>query len=148
MSRALLCLVVVATACSNVDMESEVAALRAADSLSHALFMDGNAQRLMAVFGDNARNYPPGDPVEGGETIQLGFEDRFGGLGFELTRSGPTKIVLAGSGDLGYTVADEEMTFENENGELTTVKSRRLTIWKKAPDGRWLIAENMWNYGR
>jgi ketosteroid isomerase-like protein len=147
-SRALLCLAVAATACANVDVETEVAALRSADSLSQALIIEGNAQGLTAVFGDDAMNYPPGDPIEGGETIQLGYEDRFGVPGFELSRSGPTRIVLAGSGDLGYTVANEEVTFENEDGELTTVRSRRLTIWKKAPDGRWLIVENMWNYGR
>lgn len=148
MFRALFCLVIAATACSKIDTETEIAVLRTADSLSQVLIMEGDAQRLMAIFGDDAMNYPPGDPIEGGETIQLGFQDRFELPGFELSRSGPTKIVLAGSGDLGYTVADEELTFENEDGEQTTVRSRRLTVWKKAPDGRWLIAENMWNYGR
>jgi ketosteroid isomerase-like protein len=145
--RGLLCLIVATSACSNVDLEAEIAALRAADSLSQALIIEGDAQGLMAVFGDDARNYPPNDPIEGGETIQLGFEDRFGVPGFELTRSGPTRIVIAGSGDLGYTVANEELTFENEDGEQTTVKSRRLTIWKKQPKRRWQIVENIWNYG-
>lgn len=148
MSRALLCLLIATTACSNVDLETEIAALRAADSLSQSLIIEGDAQGLTAFFGDDAMNYPPNDPIEGGETIQLGFEDRFGVPGFELSRSGPTRIVLAGSGDLAYSVATEELTSVDENGEVTTVESRRLTIWKKRPNGRWQIVENMWNYGR
>lgn len=148
MSRALFCLLIATTACSNVDLQTEVAALRSADSLGQALIMDGNAQGLMAVFSKDATNYPPSGPIEGGETIQLGFEDRFAVPGFALIRSGPTRIVMAGSGDLAYTVATEELTFEDENGELTAVESRRLTIWKRQPSGRWQIVENMWNYGR
>ncbi len=148
MSRAVFCLLIASTACSNVDLETEIAALRSADSLSQALMMEGNAQGLMAVFGDDATNYPPGGPLEGGETIQLGFEDRFAVPGFELSRSGPTRIVMAGSRDLAYTVATEELTFEDENGEPTTIDSRRLTIWRKQPNGRWKIVENIWNYDR
>ncbi|MEJ2152057.1 MAG: DUF4440 domain-containing protein [Gemmatimonadota bacterium] len=147
-SRALFCLLVAATACSTGDLETEIAALRAADSLSQALIIENDAQGLMAVFADDATNYPPGGPLEGGETIQLGFEDRFAVPGFELSRSGPTRIVMAGSRDLAYTVTTEELTFEDENAQLTTIDSDRLTIWRKQPNGRWKIVENIWNYDR
>lgn len=147
-SRALFCLIIAATACSNVDVETEVAALRSADSLGQAKMMAGDGQGLMAVFAKDATNYPPGSPIEGGETIQLGFEDRFAVPGFEAKPGGPTRIVMAGSRDLAYTVATEEFTSEDENGELTTVRSRRLTVWRKQPNGRWQIVENIWNYGR
>jgi ketosteroid isomerase-like protein len=147
-SRALFCLLVAATACSTGDLETEIAALRAADSLSQALIIENDAQGLMAVFADDATNYPPGGPLEGGETIQLGFEDRFAVPGFELSRSGPTRIVMAGSRDLAYTVTTEELIFEDENAQLTTIDSDRLTIWRKQPNGRWKIVENIWNYDR
>jgi ketosteroid isomerase-like protein len=135
-SRGLLCLIIVTIGCAGTDLETEIAALRAADSLGQARIMAGDGQGLMAVFAKDANNYPPGGPIEGGETIQLGFEDRFALPG------------MAGSRDLAYTVATEEFTSEDENGELTTVRSRRLTIWKKQPNGRWQIVENIWNYGR
>ncbi len=150
-SRALLCLIIAATACSNVDMETEVAALRSADSLSQALIIEGNAQGLTAFFDDEAMNYPPNDPIEGGETIQLGFEDRFGVPGFELTRSGPTRIVIAGSGDLGYTVADEEIThIMQERGQALLAENgyRQYEVSAFARDDK-VCAHNLnyWLFG-
>jgi ketosteroid isomerase-like protein len=145
-SRALLFLLVATIGCAGTDLDTEIAALRSADSLAQAKIMDGNAQGLMAVFADDAINYPPGGPIEGGETIELGFKDRFGVPGFGARYLEPTRIVLAGSGDLGYTVASEELTFEGEDGQPVTVRSRRLAIWKKQPNGRWQIVENIWNY--
>jgi ketosteroid isomerase-like protein len=146
-SRALFFLLAVTIGCAGTDLEAELAALRSADSLGQAKIMDGNAQGLMAVFADDAINYPPGGPIEGGETIELGFKDRLGVPGFGARYLEPTRIVLAGSGDLGYTVATEELTSHDEDGQPVTVESRRLTVWKKQPNGRWQIIENIWNYG-
>ncbi len=135
MSRALLFLLVATIGCAGTDLDTEIAALRSADSLAQAKIMDGNAQGLMAVFADDAINYPPGGPIEGGETIELGFKDRFGVPGFGARYLEPTRIVLAGS-----------LTFEGEDGQPVTVRSRHLAIWKKQPNGRWQIVENIWNY--
>jgi hypothetical protein len=97
-SRGLLCLIIVTIGCAGTDLETEIAALRAADSLGQARIMAGDGQGLMAVFAKDANNYPPGGPIEGGETIQLGFEDRFALPGFEAKPGGPTRIVMGWPG--------------------------------------------------
>ena len=57
-----------------------------------------------------------------------------------------TAVIVARSGDFGYTVAVEEITITDAEGNPTTIHSRYLAVWRKEPDGTWKVIDNMWNF--
>lgn len=132
--------------CGRVDLEAEVAALRTADSLWWAKAVEMDAQGAMAFYTKDAVSYPPEGPTEGGEGIQLYLQELFAKPGFAVRFPEKSRIVLAPSGDLGYTFANAELTFDDDEGSPFTLWSRHLAVWRKQPNGKWKITENMWNF--
>jgi ketosteroid isomerase-like protein len=49
----------------------------------------------------------------------------------------PVKADVSGSGDLGYTFGNWELTAKSEAGTDTIYYGNYTTIWKKQPDGSW-----------
>jgi len=52
---------------------------------------------------------------------------------------------LSKEGDLGYTYGTYIRTYENEQREITRSTGRYLTIWRRQPDGSYLIELDMGN---
>jgi ketosteroid isomerase-like protein len=122
-------------------------ALRAADAKAQALVADRNAQGLLVFLEEGATNYPPNAPSASGKAaFRASFEEAFKLPGFAAAYPRPSKVVVAESGELGYTVADEEFSMSGPDGRAIKVRSRYLAVWRRQPDGSWKIIENIWNF--
>ena len=57
----------------------------------------------------------------------------------------PTKVEVARSGELGYSTGTYLMSFKDPNGKTAEDRGKYVTIWEKAPDGKWKVAYDIFN---
>jgi uncharacterized protein (TIGR02246 family) len=140
-----LTLLVVSGCAPQVDIEAERSALREAAVAYHEAASALNAEAVVALYAEDAVLMPPNaDQIAGLDNIR-GFVNEFVDTpGFEA-RFGPPTVEVSLSGDLGWTVATSEMTFEGPDGEPVVERIRDLHLWKKQADGSWKVVVDIWN---
>lgn len=133
-------LLVGCTNANKVDLDKERAALRAAytaaDQAAHGA-PPTNVEKLLDFYGDDAVVYPPGAPVvKGKEALKAVFS----GMKFTKVRVTSLNAEVAAAGDVGYTTG----TFDVQVNDHTE-PGKYVTVWKKAADGSWKIAQDIFN---
>ena len=139
-SSALLC----GCTQSSVDIEAEQAALRAAADAYHAAGEALDADTFAGSYTSDGLILPPKEPSVSGRDAAHNFISTFAetpGAGVSFSDA---NVVVAASGDMGYTLADAVVRFEGPDGELEEDKIRDFHLWKKQ-DGEWKIAVDIWN---
>ncbi len=143
-------LVVVAAGCGTEappDLQAELAALRKADARAQQAVVDKDIDGVLSWLAEDATNYPPSAPAAvGRDAFVRSFEEVFALPGFAVGYPEPSRVLVSECGDLGYTMALEQITVNDSEGNPTTVQSRYLAVWKKQPDGSWKVIDNMWNF--
>ena len=87
----------------------------------------------------------PNDPVATGKAaIAKLTASAFTIPDFKLTWQ-PEKVVVARSGDLGYTSGTYIWTFKDASGKPVSDKGKYLTVWRKQADGSWKVLFDMFN---
>ena len=130
----------------SVDLDAERAALLQADQEWAAAATEGSdVDRIVSFWSDDAKVYPPGAPVVDGkqairEFVATSMEVPGFSVGWE-----PVQVVVAPSGDLGYTICRNHFTVPDANGNLVTTHGRGITVWRKAADGTWKCVIDIWN---
>ncbi|MCA8881329.1 MAG: SgcJ/EcaC family oxidoreductase [Rhodobacteraceae bacterium] len=104
------------------------------------------AAAAAAVFTEDARLLPPGEPmVEGREAIgkywQGAMDAGVHGLDLNL-------IAVEMQGDTMIETGTWSVLVPGENGGETRVGGKSLVIWKKQADGVWRMSQDMWNNGQ
>jgi uncharacterized protein (TIGR02246 family) len=130
---------------ATVDLQAETAALRAAAQAYQDAALALDADALAGHYMEDAVAYPPnGTTVEG----RAGFREYAAGFvsapGIQMSFSAP-EIVVAASGDLGYTYAVGEVTLDGPDGEPITETLRDFHVWAKDADGAWRVVVDIWN---
>ncbi len=141
----ILCVVgLLAPACARkVDVEQQKAALMEADSVWSQTTTD--PEKLMAYFATDASLSPQGMPVaEGHDAIRQVITSMMAMPGFALTWKA-SKADVSASGDLGYTVGSYEMSVSDSAGTPRSEKGKFITVWKKQPDGKWKVVQDIFN---
>jgi hypothetical protein len=133
-------------------IESHVTEFRTADREAQQRVVDKDVRGLRELLEEDATNYGPNAPRPAAGTPSPSRSRRpssyFELQGFAVGYQRPSKVVAAASGELGYTVAEEEITVTGADGGRLTVQSHYLAVWRRQPDGSWKIAENMWNFAQ
>lgn len=130
-----------------VDLEAERAALMAADRGWYEAYAasDSPADVFAGQVVDDARLLPPGAPrADGREAVREVIAQLESLPGFSVSWA-PAIAEVGGGGDLGYTIGSYQMTVPGPDGEPATVVGKYLTVWEKQPDGRWMVAADMFN---
>ena len=97
-----------------------------------------DAQQATSFYADDASLLAPGAPIANGkDKVRKAWADMLGMPGFALT-FGPTKVMVARSGDLAYEIGDYEMTV-NDKGKPQTTKAKYVVVWGKQADGKWKV---------
>jgi len=123
-----------------VNLEKERAALRdaytAADKVAHGA-PPTNVEKLLDFYADDAAVYPPGMPIVVGKDA---LKTVFAGMTFTKVRVTSLNAEVAAGGDVGYTTGtfDVQVNDHSEPGKY-------VTVWKKAADGSWKIAQDIFN---
>jgi uncharacterized protein (TIGR02246 family) len=96
--------------------------------------------RLLALMADDVVFLNPGRAPFGRDEFPAGFS-----TAHELARLRCTSEVeeVFVAGDVAYTVCRDALSFApRDGGEATEFAGHRITIWRKHPDGRWLLARD------
>lgn len=57
----------------------------------------------------------------------------------------PTRVTVAGSGDLAYSTGPYEMSAPGDTGKPSIDRGKYVAVWKKQTDGNWKVAVDIWN---
>jgi ketosteroid isomerase-like protein len=63
-------------------------------------------------------------------------------LDFELLR-----VEVSENGDMGWTLAEGDITIEQDGAEPGQDLVRDFHVWSRQPDGRWTVIVDIWNSG-
>lgn len=140
---------IVVAACSQggeVVMDTErfeaelIAADRAFDQATH----EGGADAWSSFFEVDGSMIQAGvGEISGREAIRQSMEGAFSS-GFEL-RWTPTRAVASDDGTLGYTVGEWTSRAASADGTLSERQGLYVSIWRRQPDGTWLVAMDLGN---
>ena len=130
-----------------VDLTAERAALREAMEAYHEAASTKDAQTVVSMYDNDAMMIPPNaervEGIEGVRTYRFGFiENASVELDFEAMR-----IEIAPGGDMAWTLAVANASFEGPDGEPGSDRIRDFHVWKKQADGSWKVEVDIWNSG-
>lgn len=112
---------------------------------AHAIWIDavnaGDVNRLLALMTDDVVFLNPGRAPIGRDEFPIGFS-----AGHQQSQiwciSELEEIVTVG--DLAYTRARDSLSVTpRAGGEVMRLAGHRITIYRKQPDGRWLLARDV-----
>lgn len=146
-----LCFVVLALyqAASTQRNEGEAAVLAATEAYRLAWLSDDPAAVMRTLTGDPVL-LPSGRAAIAGVAAVQSFWWPVGGPKTHIVTMQLVVDRVSVSGDIAYTRGRGELTFtvESSAGHAdppTTIRSTFVNILRRQNDGRWLIAERMWN---
>jgi len=129
------------------DPAAELASLRAAAEAYHTAASGKDAPGVVALYDEGAVMVPPGaDMVNGLDQVRnyrFGFISTPGvSLTFEIVRA-----EVSASGDMGWTLAEGDITIERPDGTTGKDLVRDFHVWRKQADGSWKVVVDFWNSG-
>jgi len=102
-------------------------------------------EQFYGAFLEDAVVLAPNEPMAVGiEAIRKMGDNMFAMPGFSVKWKTGT-VVVAGSGDIGYSISTSEFTMNDATGAPMVDIGKGLTIWKKQADGSWKVAADMFN---
>ena len=128
----------------SVDLEAEQAALRAAADAYHEAAQRGDFGSMVEFYANDGLIMPPNAAEEEGLQGARNFVAVIAEIPGLRLHFADVRVEVAASGDMGYTLADIEISVEGPDGEPAEDKERDFHLWKKQ-DGEWKIAIDIWN---
>jgi ketosteroid isomerase-like protein len=124
---------------------AEEAAVRQTDDNWSKAAQSKKVDDWTAFYSDDAIVLPPNEQkVDNKEGIRKEIGTLLSSPGLSLHWT-PTKVEVAGSGDLAYTQGSYELTANDARGKPATDHGKTLEIWKKQADGSWKCIADMWS---
>ncbi len=129
----------------SVPAESDRDSLRTELAAAEAAFERAVSERKLdgwvEAFAPNGMMVQPGGPVVGHEAIRLVMRGAFADSTFRLAWT-PDLIGVSDDGTLGYTTGRYERR-RVVDGEERTQRGSYFTVWRRQPDGDWLVEADM-----
>lgn len=105
----------------------------------------GDVDAILSYWADDAVVLAPDQPAVDGKTALRQFVLGMQKIpGFSITWE-PERAVISKSGDIGYLIERNRMTFADANGKVTTQFGKAVTIWRKDASGAWKCIVDTWN---
>jgi len=97
----------------------------------------GNVDKIVSYWTDDGVVMMPGEPLRRGKAqIRAYVAASLKTPGFSISWE-PLEGAISPSGDLGYLIERDHLTFPDGHGGIIKRTGRGVTIWKKQPDGSW-----------
>jgi uncharacterized protein (TIGR02246 family) len=120
---------------------ADEAAIRAANVEWSKVTEAGDLDRIMTFYTDDAVALNPDGPMAfGRDAIRASYPPGFS-ANWQLT-----KVEVARSGEIAYTIGTSEVTMPGPSGTPITRKGKWLGIWKRQADGTWKCAVDIPNF--
>lgn len=144
-SVALLALFLSACTKAPANLEAHRSALMQTSRDWAAAAASGDIERIAAFWADDAVVLPPDEPaVVGKEAIRAFLAQSMKIPGFTITWE-PESATISESGDVGYLVEHNRVTFTDSTGVTHTQFGKAVTIWKRNEKGEWKCVVDTWN---
>jgi len=122
--------------------EEDVAAITASSAAFVEAVLAGDWAAVAAFYTEDAVLMFPNELVVEGRMAVQAFFDLFP----SITQFEPTIVQIEGRGDLAFVRATYSMTILVEGTpEPTHDTGKYVEIWRKQPDGKWLLAVDISN---
>jgi ketosteroid isomerase-like protein len=144
------CLTIFTLSCAQQQPASDTratdeAAIRAADMAWSKVAAAQQADATVAYYADDATLLAPNAPMVGDKRgIRKTWTDMFATPGYSMSWQ-VTKVEVARSGDIGYTVGTYQMGMNDSKGNPMTDRGKYTTVWRKQPDGTWKAIVDIFN---
>jgi ketosteroid isomerase-like protein len=97
----------------------------------------GNLDKIVGFWTDDAVVMMPGEPVRRGKSEIISYvRTSLKTPGFSISWE-PVEGTISKSGDIGYLIEREHISFPDGHGGIVNRTARGVTIWKKQSDGSW-----------
>lgn len=125
---------------------SDTSTLEAAQDSWEKAFAAGDGKAAAdAVFTEDARLLPPGEPVvEGREAIGAYWQGAMD-AGFHGLELGVIDVEIVG--DTMIETGTWAITVPTDGGGEARASGKALVIWKQGADGVWRMSQDMWSAG-
>jgi ketosteroid isomerase-like protein len=102
-------------------------------------------EATLSFLADDATEMPPNAPAASGkQALRRVWGGYFATPGFAMSWQ-PTKVEVARSGEIGYSIGTYQQTMHDKAGKPVTDRGKYVTIWKKQPDGKWKAVVDTFN---
>jgi uncharacterized protein (TIGR02246 family) len=128
---------------SNLAVSGELG-IRAAESEMVKAAQAKDAAKFASFYTDDAALMVPNAPLATGPAIRQTFDQLFAAPGFSL-KFEATKVVVATSGDLGYSQGRYDLTMNDPQGRPMTEVGKYVTVFRKQSDGSWKLTADIFN---
>ncbi|MFN6962261.1 MAG: YybH family protein [Pyrinomonadaceae bacterium] len=128
----------------SVDRAAEEKAIREADIAWSNATGKKDVEAAMAFIADDAVMLPPNAPMLSGKEAVKKEWNNMMALNDLSIKWEPTKVQVAESGDIGYTIGTYEMSFTDPKAGKVNDKGKYVEIWKKV-NGKWVCQYDMYN---
>lgn len=100
----------------------------------------GNLEHLLSLMADDVVYLSPGRAPFGRDEFPAGFSAGHRQFSLRCLSEQDEVTVL---GDMAYTLCSDSLSITpHAGGATTTLAGHRITIYRKQPDGRWLLARD------
>src|SRR6476469_878920 len=97
----------------------------------------GDVNKIVSYWTDDAMVMMPGEPLRHGKGEIVPYVTQsLKTPGFSISWE-PVEGAIPNSGDSGYRIEREHISFPDGHGGIVNRTARGVTIWKKQPDGSW-----------
>lgn len=110
----------------------------------HSTWIDavnaGDLDRLLSMMTDDVVLINPGEEPFGRDRFSANFSNTHQQLQIDCSSELAEVVVI---GDVAHTWSRDALSLTSRaDGETTKLAGHRLTIYRKQPDGRWLLARD------
>jgi ketosteroid isomerase-like protein len=132
------------SASSTTRGDSEAALMQTSRNWAKAA-ATGNADSALAYWSDDAVVLEPDQPaLVGKSAIRQMVVGSMKDPNFSITWE-PERAVISESGDMGYLIEHNRVTFTDSTKKVRTVYGKAVTIWKKDANGNWKCVVDTFN---
>lgn len=96
-------------------------------------------------FGDSGKMLPPVGELIRGAPGTAALMGPFFGDTLNRLRWAPEHAEVSADGSLGFTIGASRTIRVVDGQERVLERGRYLTVWRRQPDGRWLVAADVGN---
>jgi ketosteroid isomerase-like protein len=145
-----LALAIVQMACQHLpavverDTRADENAIRQLDLDWSKAVAGKDIDKVVAFYAEDGALYPPNSPIAAGQpALKVAWTGMMNLPGFQANWV-PSRVEVAGSGDLGWSTGTYTMTM-NVPGNPATDHGKYVAVWKKQKDGDWKAEAEIFN---
>ena len=128
-----------------IDPQTEAQKLMQASRDWAAAVARGDMNTAVSYWTDDAIMLPPDQGALIGKQAIIAYVGASANVpGFSITWE-PERAVVSASGDLGYIIENNTITFTDSAGVKRTQHGKVDTVWRKQADGSWKNVIDSWS---